>query len=115
MSSYGDQGSRHREVRPLSTENYSCVKANSGKEALKTLRQDQDFAIILMDVQMPLLDGHKATALLREKGYKKPIIALTAHALKEDHDKCIEAGCNYFMTKPIQRKDLINTINKFKS
>ena len=88
----------------LSNENYLCVKAISGMEALKILRQDQDFAIILMDVQMPLMDGFETVELIRkiEKLENIPIIFLTA---SEDNSvqifKGYQAGAIDYMIKPL--------------
>jgi PAS domain S-box-containing protein len=70
------------------------------------------YEVILMDIQMPMLDGYKATAQLREQGYKRPIIALTAHALKQERINSLNAGCNDHLTKPIDRKTLIEQVTK---
>ena len=69
--------------------------------------------LILMDVMMPVCDGYEATRALREKGYKKPIIALTAHALKEQREQSFREGCNEHLVKPINRPLLISTIARF--
>jgi len=78
-------------------------------EAVSKSRYD----LILMDMQMPVMDGYTATRQIRNMGYKVPIVALTAHAMREDLAKCIEAGCNEAITKPFQRHQLIEQIKRY--
>ena len=73
----------------------------------------ETFDVVLMGVQMPILDGHEATKKLRQLQYSKPIIALTAHAMKEEREKCFESGFTEFLTKPIQKDLLIEVLSRY--
>lgn len=83
--------------------------------ALKAIEKvkNEDFDLILMDIQMPVMDGRKATQEIRQLGYNKPIIAFTAHAIESEQEKCISAGCNSVITKPINQKTLLNTVGSY--
>lgn len=85
--------------------------ADNGQEAVDKASQ-QDYDSILMDIQMPGLDGLEATKLLRTKNYTKPIIALTAHATKEEKDRLLSSGFNDYVVKPIDRQVLVSAILK---
>ena len=78
---------------------------NSGKELLNDLNLNS-YDIILMDIQMPDIDGLEATRILRKRGVKTPVIAITAHAFKEEQVQCAKAGMNDFLSKPFDEKDL---------
>jgi PAS domain S-box-containing protein len=100
-------------VRLLQKRGHSVVVVGNGREALATL-DNQRFDIVLMDVQMPEMDGFQATAAIREKeiqtGAHIPIIALTAHAMKGDQERCLAAGMDAYITKPIEAKELFSAI-----
>ncbi|MBN1456923.1 MAG: response regulator [Sedimentisphaerales bacterium] len=88
------------------------VLVEDGQEAVKKVQSEQ-FDLILMDIQMPVMTGHEATKLIRKNGYMTPIVALTANAMKEDEAKCMEAGCDGYLSKPINRDKLYEVLNKY--
>jgi signal transduction histidine kinase/CheY-like chemotaxis protein len=100
-------------VHLLEKQGHEVVVANDGKEALAQLER-QSFDLVLMDVQMPEIDGLEAAAQIRasEKGTGRhvPIVAMTAHAMKGDRERCLEAGMDDYVSKPIQARELLNVM-----
>lgn len=90
----------------------NVVFANNGLEGVEAALKG-NFDLILMDIQMPVLDGYAATEELRRQGVAIPIIALTGYAMKEDQDKCMRVGCNEFLAKPIHKDKLLATLAKY--
>jgi CheY-like chemotaxis protein len=93
---------------------YQLKLAFDGSEGLEKAKSGQ-FDLILMDVQMPIMDGYEATRKIREwevesGRHRVPIIALTANAMKEDIDNALDAGCDRYLTKPVRKRMLLDTI-----
>ena len=97
---------------------YDVITANNGQEAVDHYKNTPDFKVIIMDIQMPVLDGLSAAQIIRfheaeQKLKRTPIIALTAHAMKGDKEKCLEAGCDNYLSKPIMLDALVNAIKQY--
>ncbi len=103
-------------VRLLEKRGHAVIVANNGKEALEALEKTdfKGFDVVLMDVQMPEMDGFEATAVIRDRekrsGGHQPIVAMTAHAMKGDKQRCLEAGMDGYVSKPIRATDLFKEI-----
>ncbi len=82
-------------------------------EALAAARAGRPYSVILMDMQMPILDGYAATSRLRSLGYQGTIVALTAHAMVGDRERCLGAGCDDYMTKPVRRGALLMLVARY--
>ena len=86
------------------------IRLRKYKEAIEALQQ-KDYSLLLMDIQMPLMDGYTATMKIRnELGMNIPIIAMTAHALEGDREKCLEAGASDYLAKPVNTEQLLSTL-----
>ncbi len=94
----------------LTTAHLEVDIANNGQEAVDAVAK-QKYSLILMDIQMPIMDGLEATRRIREAGYTMPIIAMTAHAMLDDKDASMSAGMNAHLTKPLEPMALFATIN----
>ena len=102
--------------RMLCKSGFRVTIAQHGKQALEALKH-LDFAAILMDVQMPEMNGYDATRAIRkieeQAGNHTPIIALTAHAMREEKDRCLDCGMDDYLTKPVRMKDLVDTLWRY--
>jgi PAS domain S-box-containing protein len=103
-------------VRMLEKRGHRVVVANNGREALDALAKDT-FDLVFMDVQMPEMDGFEATAGIREKekgtGRHQVVIALTAHAMKGDRERCVAGGMDAYLSKPIRPQELDDILEKY--
>ncbi len=101
--------------RHLAAAGYEVTLAENGKQAVAFFRQER-FDLVLMDIQMPLLDGYEATRQIRERegeAGRVPVIALTAHAVKGFREKCIDAGMDDYLPKPLAGRALIEMVEKW--
>jgi CheY-like chemotaxis protein len=105
-------------LRLLAKKGYSVVVAGDGLKATEEFRRQQ-FDLVLMDIQMPHMGGYEATGVIRElergTGGRTPIIALTAHAMKGDHELCLQAGMDDYIAKPVQAQELFYKIEQLLS
>ncbi len=104
-------------VRLLEKQGHTLITANNGREALEVLHQiEWRVDLILMDVQMPEMDGYQATERIREmetrRGGHVPIVAMTAHALDRDRERCLAAGMDAYLTKPIRMERLLAVLER---
>jgi CheY-like chemotaxis protein len=99
-------------TRVLTLAGAEITGVNSGPKAIAAL-ENLDVNLVLMDIQMPDMDGCETTTILRAKGFSKPIIALTAHTVKEELDRCIKAGVSAHLSKLVEHDQLIRTILSF--
>ena len=101
-------------LRPTEAE-ISVVEngAQAVDQALAALDAERPYDLVLMDMQMPVMDGYEATRRLRAESYPGPIVALTAHAMATDRARCIEAGCDDYLSKPVDRAALLDLVSRF--
>ncbi len=104
-------------VRTIEKAGHTVVVANNGRDAVDAW-QREPYDVVLMDVQMPEMDGFQATGRIREleqehgKEQRTPIIAMTANAMKGDRERCLEAGMDGYVSKPVKRSTLFAEIEK---
>ena len=100
-------------LETLLSEKYKIVHAKNGLEAVEIIKNNLKIDLVLMDLKMPLMNGYKATKELRKLNSNIPIIAQTAYSTKADKEKAISAGCNDFISKPIDIETLFKTIESY--
>jgi CheY-like chemotaxis protein len=98
-------------LRKAGAEIELAMNGQEGMEkALAAFTRGEPFGVVLMDMQMPIMDGYIATRELRKRGYAGQIIALTAHAMKGELEKCLDAGCDYYLSKPVNREIFVREV-----
>ena len=97
----------------LKSTGINIITAQNGLEAVEHCKKNNEISLILMDIKMPEMDGLTATRIIKSFNNSMPIIATTAYALSSDKEKCIEAGCNDYLSKPIRKDQLITMMNKY--
>ena len=113
-----DHGVLRLTARMLRLAGYTVLEAGSGTEALRAL-EEETFDLVLMDVQMPEMGGLEATGHIRAReraaGGRVPIVAMTAHAMKGDRERCLGAGMDDYLSKPVQSKELFEAIARVRA
>jgi len=102
-------------VATLEAKGYEAISASSAEEGIKLLLQDEGIGIVLLDMMMPDMDGYEAISVIRAHETLRvlPLVAVTAQAMKGDQEKCLEAGADEYISKPIDVDRLIDTLNRY--
>ncbi len=102
-------------VATLRSKGFETASANSAEEGIAILLRDTEIGIVLLDMMMPEMDGYQAISVIRAHDNLRtlPLVAVTAQAMKGDHEKCIEAGADAYISKPIDVELLLNTLNRY--
>jgi CheY-like chemotaxis protein len=93
--------------RILSRAGIEVVESQHGQDAVDVMTEDRNFDLVIMDMQMPVMDGYVAAGVLRDLGYRGPILALTANVMSDDRRRCLAAGCDDFLGKPVRASRLL--------
>lgn len=88
------------------------IRAKNGEEALQSFREDKEIRLILMDIQIPIIDGFEVTRRIRSEDAVIPIIAQTAFIHDDEEKKCMEAGCSGYISKPVDRMKLLGLVGE---
>ncbi len=98
----------------LKAQNLSCVSASNAEVGLEMLKDDKEIGLVLMDMMMPDMDGYEAIAEMKKDMYlnRIPVISVTAQAMIGDKERCLNAGADGYVSKPIRINELMRLINK---
>ncbi len=108
-----DISNQHYFDELLRKTNIKRLVAANGVEAVDLFKEHQDIDIVLMDMQLPVMNGFKATELIKQERNNIPVIAQTAYAMNDDREKCLAVGCDDYITKPINKRNLLSLIDKY--
>lgn len=98
----------------LKSRGFDCLVAGSASEGLKQLSEQNDIGVVLLDMMMPEMDGYETISVIRQGPYKNiPVISVTAQAMLGDKEKCIEAGANDYVSKPIDIDQLLMILDRY--
>jgi len=96
----------------LKSRGTELVSTDNGLEAVNICSTDDGINLVLMDIQLPIMDGYTATKLIKQLRSELPVVAQTAYTLEEDEGKCFAAGCDAYLTKPVKKDELYKTIDQ---
>ncbi len=98
----------------LKTKNFACVSASNAEDGLHLMRTNTEIGLVLMDMMMPEMDGYKAISIMKKDIYLNtiPIISVTAQAMKGDKERCLAAGADGYVSKPVRINELLRLIEK---
>jgi CheY-like chemotaxis protein len=108
---------RHLAQQFLEESGAQVIAAANGQEALAQVSQadaaGRPVDLVLLDMQMPIMDGYETATRLRQRRFDGPVVALTAHAMKGDRERCLQAGCDAYATKPIDRQRMVELVARY--
>jgi len=96
----------------LAKGNYRLLRAVNGKQTIEMFKENPNTSLILMDLKMPVMDGYEATREIKKMNKDVPVIAQTAYALAGDSQKALDAGCDDYVTKPINKEELLDKVER---
>ncbi len=92
---------------------FTIYRAKNGQEAVTICQENENIDLVLMDIKMPVMNGYDATSYIKKMRPNLPVIAQTAYSIEEDVQKALDAGCDDFVSKPVDRKMLKPILNKY--